>query len=94
MGMNTLMLAINKELTKIAKLLIDYGVNIEQKLNNGTTALMIAADKGQIEIIQYLISHRADVNAKTFAPLFFEILAADTIVFVSPDPEMATIQSS
>ena len=36
---------------------------------------MIAADKGQTEIIKYLISHKADVNAKTFDGLTASMFA-------------------
>jgi hypothetical protein len=34
-----------------------------------------------------------DVKAITLAPRFLEILAADVIVLVSPDPEIARMQS-
>jgi len=48
----------------------EKGVNVntrknDNSINNGETALHVAAWYGKVEIVKYLISKRADVDAKT-----------------------------
>lgn len=46
-----------------AKLLVENGVNIEQHGEGGFTPLKIASDFGHKELVYYLITQGADVNA-------------------------------
>jgi len=46
-----------------AKLLVENGINIEQQGEGGFTPLKIAADFGHKELVDYLISQGANVNA-------------------------------
>jgi ankyrin repeat protein len=46
-----------------AKLLVENGINIEQKGEGGFTPLKIADDFGHSEIVNYLISKGASVDA-------------------------------
>ncbi len=48
----------------VLTLLLDCQVNIEDKDNNGLTALMLAIIKGHTESMQLLIKHNADINAQ------------------------------
>ena len=61
-----------------------------QLKNKSQELVDLAIDKGT----PILRDMAEDVKAKTLEPLFFAILAAETIVLVSPEPEMAMIQSS
>lgn len=49
-----------KKLTKLVK----TGVDINEKDANGDTALVMAAEKGNEEVVKYLLKVGADVNAK------------------------------
>lgn len=44
---------------------LDGGRDIESRDIAGQTALMYAAESGQMEVVKYLVSRGADVNAKT-----------------------------
>jgi ankyrin repeat protein len=48
----------------MAKLLINKGANINAKDSKSRTPLMIAAEKGYIEIVKPLINRGADVNVR------------------------------
>ena len=46
-----------------AKLLVENGINIEQKGEGGFTPLKVASDFGKKDIVNYLISKGADIKA-------------------------------
>jgi ankyrin repeat protein len=51
-----------------------HGVPIDSKAYNGNTALHLAAQHGSLDIIQYLIDEKADVNVQNdydLIPLHF-----------------------
>ncbi|HPD33793.1 MAG TPA: ankyrin repeat domain-containing protein, partial [Candidatus Kapabacteria bacterium] len=50
---------------EICQLLINHRADVNATDNDGVTALMDAAYKGNLEICKLLINHGADVNAKT-----------------------------
>ncbi len=45
-------------------ILIDKGADVNARSKNGATALILAADKGNAEIVKFLIDRGADINAK------------------------------
>lgn len=45
------------------KLLCDHGANINTHTTNGSTALLMAAEKGHESIVRLLCDHGADINA-------------------------------
>ena len=47
-----------------AELFIKAGMDINARDKDGSTALMVASEKGDIEMAQFLIQNGADVNAK------------------------------
>lgn len=51
------------ELEKV-KSLIESGVDVDAKTNYGATALSFAADRGQKEVVEYLLSKGANPNVK------------------------------
>lgn len=64
--------AIRGDLSKLKKI-IAAGGDLNLSDRSGITPLMIAAQKGHKEIVEYLIDHGADINAKTkggFSALF------------------------
>jgi len=63
-GMTPLMIAAQEGETKIVKVLLAIGSDINAKDNDGVTALMIAADEGHTEIVKALLAGGADVNRK------------------------------
>jgi len=46
-----------------ARRLLENGVDVNIRANNGTTALMAAASRGDMELVKLLIDYGADVNA-------------------------------
>ena len=57
--------ALNGDLAKIKQLVEQQGVDVNaQYSSTGGTALMYASLRGHLEIVKYLISKGADVNAK------------------------------
>lgn len=46
----------------VIQLLLARGANVNKKVNDGFTALMLAAEKGSRQSVQLLIQHKADVN--------------------------------
>lgn len=49
--------------------LLDKGADVNEKTNNGQTALMLASSNGHKEVVQLLLAKGADVNAKTTAQI-------------------------
>jgi len=49
---------------EIIKLLIENGVNINEKDDNNKTALFYATKYGQVEIVKLLIENGANINEK------------------------------
>ncbi len=52
---------------------IENGVNVNKYIKNGKNALMLAAEAGEKEIVEYLLKKGADINSKSFkneTPLF------------------------
>lgn len=47
---------------EIVELLLKYGADVNAKNNDGMTALMVSAMKGNIETAEVLLKHGADVN--------------------------------
>jgi ankyrin repeat protein len=61
--MSLLILAVNKKNYKSVKLLVDHKAEVDWKDWFSTTALMYAANLGEINIIRYLLKNGADINA-------------------------------
>jgi ankyrin repeat protein len=59
-----LSMASMKGYIDIVNLLIENGVNVNAKGNNGWTALMHASSGGYLAIVEILIKNGADINAK------------------------------
>jgi len=53
-----------KKYTDIIKKLIEKGADVNEKDNDGETALMIESKNGHVEIVQELIKAKAKVNDK------------------------------
>lgn len=60
--------------TRIAKLLIDFGADVNALDRDGGVPLNSAAYTGNIEIVRYLIEHGAEINARNFSVLRSAIL--------------------
>lgn len=56
--------ALKGDLAKVKQLIEQQGVNVNAKYAGGT-ALMLASTEGHLEIVKYLISKGADINAKS-----------------------------
>jgi ankyrin repeat protein len=52
---------------EMVEALLTKGADVNAKANNGSTALMAAAQTGHIEIVEALLARGADVNAKALA---------------------------
>ena len=53
-----------KGVNELLELLISYGANVNAQSHDGRSALMQAADSGQLGAAAFLLKHGADVNAK------------------------------
>ena len=47
--------------------LIRHGADVNAKNNTGMTPLMMAAEKGYIELLEVLLTAKADINSKNKA---------------------------
>jgi ankyrin repeat protein len=63
-GLNALMLAAKTSDVRTVKLLAEHGLDVNAKNPNGDTALFEAAWAGNTDVVRYLISKGADVNAE------------------------------
>lgn len=63
-GMNALMLAAKTSDVRTVKLLAERGLDVNAKSPNGDTAIFEAAWAGNTDVVRYLISKGADVNAE------------------------------
>lgn len=71
-GLHGLFLAINSDSQKSAKVLINWPkTQVEWRNSKDESALMIAAIKGQTELVKLLISKDADVNKTGWTPLHY-----------------------
>jgi ankyrin repeat protein len=59
---NRLLGAIDADDLEYIRLLVDQGADVNQKINS-YTPLMIACEQGNLEIVEYLLSKKADINA-------------------------------
>lgn len=57
--------AISKGEISTVKMLLDKGTNVNERNEDGETALIYAANKGRIDIVKLLLDKGADVNAQT-----------------------------
>ena len=72
-GITPLISAIFFIKPKIAKLLIDYGADVNLKTKLTRSPLMIASGKGNLEMVKILVNHGADLNTrdeKNFTALY------------------------
>jgi ankyrin repeat protein len=60
--MTALMLATAEGHLEVAKLLLEYGADVNTQNRNGWTALMLATRDGRPEIVTMLLEHGADMN--------------------------------
>ena len=51
-------------IVEIVRLLVENGAEVNNKNNDGTTALLWAASKGYLEIVRLLVENGAEVNSK------------------------------
>jgi cytohesin len=74
------------------KVAIEAGLDLKQANSKGETALHGAADRGADTIVQYLVEHGADINAKTrqgFTPL--DVAMGKAVFIQLPVPHDSTI---
>ena len=62
-GENGLHISAKRDSKKIAKILLEKGVDIESKTKKGETAYHIAAERGSIKMLDFLDSKGANINA-------------------------------
>ncbi|WP_121808758.1 ankyrin repeat domain-containing protein [Mucilaginibacter kameinonensis] len=62
--MSLLILSVQKDQPKMVKLLVDHKAEVDWKDWFGSTALMYAANKGNVAVISYLLKSGADIHFK------------------------------
>lgn len=76
-GLPGLYLALRLESLKAAKVLIDWPrTNVEIRTPKDESPLMLAALKGQLDLVKKLIARGADVNKTGWAPLHYAATSA------------------
>ena len=76
-GLTGLFLALRDSSLKTAKLLIDWPkTNVESRTPQDESPLMMAALRGQTEIVRKLIARDADVNKTGWTPLHYAATSA------------------
>ena len=63
--MNPLLVAVTGKQVMSPSLLVSKGASVASKDRTGNTPLLIAAQLGNLSLVQSLIAKGADVNAKT-----------------------------
>ena len=58
-----LMIAAEEGKENLAKLLVEYGADVNAVDHYGDTALMWAANDGHLNVVEFLVEHGANVNA-------------------------------
>jgi ankyrin repeat protein len=77
-GDSGLILALRENAMKVFPLLLNAnGADLDLKVNNGDTALMIAAYKANREAVQALLEKGAAVNKEGWTPLHYAAAAGD-----------------
>jgi len=66
-GFTALRLACGNNQLNIAQVLLDNGADVNTADGTGWTPLMAAARKGREDVCKFLISHKADIRAKSTA---------------------------
>lgn len=70
MGETPLHLATIAQNLSICKLIVSSGVNIDAKDSKGFTALMLACQLGNDDLVSLLVKHNADTGIKDTNGLF------------------------
>ena len=77
-GDTGMILALRENAMKVFALLLNAnGTDVDQRANNGDTALMIAAYKGNREAVQALLAKGANVNRSGWTALHYAAAAGD-----------------
>ena len=63
--MNPLLIAVTAKKPEVANLLVAAGASVATKDRTGNTPLHIAAQLGDLDLVNEMIAKGADVNAKT-----------------------------
>jgi ankyrin repeat protein len=80
-GENGLILALREDAMRAFQLLLDTpGIDIELRANNGNTALMMAAYKGNVPGVKALLAKGARVNQVGWTPLHYAAAGGDAEV--------------
>src|SRR5919106_101890 len=66
---------------------LDKGVDVNVKTRYGATALTYAADKGHVQLVEFLIARGADVNAQDS---FYQMRAID-MAMMNNHPAVVTL---
>lgn len=62
-GMTDFLHAVNRSMPSVAMILLDRGASIHEASENGRTALHIAAEDGDMNMVKLLLSRGADIKA-------------------------------
>ncbi|MFZ2738338.1 MAG: ankyrin repeat domain-containing protein [Burkholderiaceae bacterium] len=80
-GENPLLLALRTSSLKVAAVLIAWPqTTVESRNTNDESPLMLAALKGQLQLVEQLIAREADVNKPGWTPLHYAATAGQVAV--------------